>query len=147
MQKNRKLMNISLLVSILTPCLPFLTKAAESASEQIGSDTWEGAKKIWAKLSPKIENNVDAKDAAEKLAARPESEGRKAVFKEELESILKENPALAEEIAQIMAEMQNDSNTGVQINQTSTGDKNQTIGQVSGGKQFANIEGSVTINE
>lgn len=140
-------MNISPLVSILTPCLPFLTKAAESASEQIGSDIWEGAKKIWAKLSPKVENNADAKDAAEKLAARPESEARKAAFQEELELILKDNPALAEEIVQIMAEMENDDNTGVQITQTVTGDRNQTIGQVSGGKQFGNIEGSVTINE
>ena len=140
-------MSIPFVAHVLNFCLPFLTKAAESASEQIGSDTWEGAKKIWAKLSPKVENNVDAKDAAKKLAVSPESEDRKAVFKEELESILKENPALAEEIAQIMAEMQNGSNTGVQINQTSTGDKSQTIGQVSGGKQFANIEGSVTIHE
>ncbi len=140
-------MELSVLVSLLTPCLPYLTKAAESASDKIGADTWEVAKKIWAKLSPKLKNNSDAKDATDKLAAKPESEARKAVFQEELESILKANPGLLEEIAQIMAEMENDNNTGVQITQTVTGDKNQTIGQISGGKQFGNVEGSVTINE
>jgi hypothetical protein len=59
-------------------------KLLRGASGKIGEDTWNTAKKIWDKLHPKIEAKEDAKIAAEQLAAKPESDARKAVFQEEL---------------------------------------------------------------
>lgn len=55
-----------------------------------------------SKLEPALKGN--AKIAAEQVAAKPESEACQAVFQEELETLLKENPDLAQAIAQIMAE-------------------------------------------
>jgi hypothetical protein len=115
----------------LVPYLPLLMNGAIT---QIGKSGVEIAvKQIWEKLEPALKGDVRA--AAEQVAAKPESEPRKAVFLEELETLLNENPDLAKTIAQIMAE----SNIGTQINQLSTGDGAQNIGQVLGGKVFGNL--------
>ncbi len=144
-------MDIVTLTALLSPCLPFLMnlggKAAESAASKIGADTWEAAKKIWDKLSPNVEAKGDAKIAAEQLAAKPESDARKAVFQEELETLLKENPDLEKAIAKILAEASPEAMAGVQISLKVIGNKNQSTGQVTGGKVFGNVKGNVTISE
>lgn len=140
-------MDVTALTALLSPCLPFLMKAAESASSKIGTDAWETAKKIWENLRPKLEAKDDVRVAAEQVAAKPESEARKAVFQEELKTLLKENPDLAEAITQIMTESSSGSALGLQINQAVTGDENQIIGQASGGKVFGSVTGNVNISE
>ena len=114
-------------------------KAAESASGKIGEDSWNTAKKIWDKLHPKIEAKEDAKIAAQQLAAKPDSETRKAVFQEELEILLKENPDLADAIAQILQEKP-EATGGTPIIQTIKNTKGQVTGQMSGGKSIGNID-------
>lgn len=63
-------MDIMTLTALLTPCLPFLIRAAESAStdigKDIGKDAWATAKKIWDKLKPKL----DQKSRPELLQSR-----------------------------------------------------------------------------
>ena len=139
-------MDIVALTALLSSCLPFLMKlgggAAESAASKIGEDTWETAKKIWGKLHPTLEAKEDARIAAEQLAAKPESGARKAVFQEELETLLKETPGLAETIAQILQENPA-ATSGVQINQTVTGNEGQVIGQMTGGKAIGRIDGNI----
>jgi hypothetical protein len=133
-------MDIVTLTALLSPFLMNLGgKAAESAASKLGADTWDAAKKIWDKLSPKVEAKGDAKIAAEQLAAKPESDARKAVFQEELETLLKENPDLANAIAKILAEASPEVISAVQITQTTTGDKNVIIGQMSGGTFQSNV--------
>jgi CHAT domain len=144
-------MDIAVLTTLLSPCLPFLMKwgekAAESASSKISTDAWETAKKIWEKLHPKLEAKDDARVAAEQVAANPESKGHKLVFQEELEKLLKENPDLAKAIAQILQEEAPDRTSGTQIVQTVTGNQNQVIGQMAGGQAFGNITGTVVIGQ
>ena len=134
-------MDVITLTALLSPCLPFLMKlgqkAAESASGKIGEDTWNTAKKIWDKLQPQIEAKEDAKIAAEQLAAKPESEPRKAVFQEELETLLKENPDLADEIAQILQEKP-ETTSGTPII--------QTIKNTITGSRLCSIGGTCTRN-
>jgi transketolase len=139
-------MDVITLTALLTPCLPFLMKlgqkAAESASGKIGEDSWNTAKKIWDKLHPKLEAKEDAKIAAEQLAAKPDSEARKAVFQEELESLLEENPDLVEAIAKIMQE-DSPAASGPQISQTVTNNEGQAINQMTGGKAVGRIDGHI----
>lgn len=143
-------MDIAALSVLLGSCLPFLMKlggtaagkVAESAGSAIGPDAWETAKKIWNKLQPKLVAKEDAKIAAEQLAAKPESEARKAVFQEELEALLKENPDLAETISQIIQESPT-STTGTQINQTVANNDGQVMGQMMGGSAIGQFRGSV----
>jgi transketolase len=139
-------MDVIALTAFLSPCLPFLMKlgekAAESASGKVGEDTWNTAKKIWDKLHPKIEAKEDAKIATEQLAAKPESEARKAVFQEELETLLKENPDLADAIAKIMQE-DSPAVSGVQHIQTVTTNEGQAINQITGSKAVGRIDGNI----
>lgn len=139
-------MDVITLTALLRPCLPFLMKlgekAAESASGKIGEDTWNTAKKIWDKLQPKIEAKEDAKIAAQQLAVKPESEARKAVFQEELETLLKENPDLADAIAKIMQE-DSPAASGTQVMQTVTNNEGQAINQMTGGKAVGRIDGNI----
>ncbi len=125
----------------LVPYLPLLMNGAVT---QIGKSSVEIAvKEIWKIIETVLKAKDDARIAAEQLVAKPDSEPRRAVFLEELETLLNENPDLANAIAQIMAE----SNIGTQINQLSTGNGAQTIGQVLGGKVFGNVAGNLTIHE
>jgi hypothetical protein len=124
---------LNLAISLREQLIPYLPLLTEGASQGIGKGAGEIAvKKIWEKLEPSLKGN--AKIAAEQVAAKPESEARQAVFQEELETLLKENPDLAQAIAQIMAER-----TETQISQVSRGN-GATIGQVTGG----NVNISIT---
>jgi transketolase len=139
-------MDIIALTALLSPCLPFLIKlgekSAETAGSEIGKDTWNRAKKVWEKLHPKVEAKEDAKVAAEQLAAKPDSEARKAVFQEELEILLKENPDLVETLAQIMQEGSTTA-SGTQITQTVENNEGLMIGQMTGGKAVGRIDGNI----
>ena len=144
-------MDIALLATFLSPFLPHLVKlggkaaeaVTEAISEKFGEAAWTKAQKIWQQLSPKVEAKEDMKAATDQAAAKPDSQGRQAVFREELEALLNENPQLAEAIAKIMEEDAPDGTPGTQIIQTVTGDKNQTIGQVLGGTVVGNVKGDV----
>lgn len=132
-------MDVALLTAFLSPFLPFLMKLGEKASEKVGEklgeDSWNKAKAVWLKLHPKMEIKEDLKFAAEQVAAKPESVARKAVFQEELETLLKDNPDLAEAIDKILQENASNGKLGNQ--------NNQAIGQMSGGTAIGNVQGSV----
>lgn len=152
-------MDPATLTAFLAPFLPTLlnlgakaaagvaAKAGETAGTKLTEDAFNKAKAIWEKLFPKVEAKEDAKIAAEQVAAKPDSTARQAVLQEELESLLEENPDLAAAIAKIMEEDAPDGTPGTQIVQHVTGDQNQVIGQMTGGKVFGNVTGNITLNE
>jgi hypothetical protein len=125
----------------VVPYLPFLM---EGALKGIGKSAGEiTVKEIWGKLEPKLNAKNDARQAAIDIVAKPDSEARKAVFQEELETLLIENPDLVQELTQILAE----SSTGVKIDQSVAGVGNQTIGLMSGGTVFGNVTGDITLGK
>lgn len=137
-------MDIALLTAFLVPFLPFLMKfgekASEKAGEKFGEGAWTKATGIWSKLQPKLEVKDDARIAAEQVATKPESEARKAVFQEELDALLKENPDLAKEIAKILQEDAPDGTPGNQVIQNVTGSQNQVF-NISG-SNITNLTGT-----
>lgn len=143
-------MDAALLTAFLAPFLPFLIKFAEKASEKVGEkfgeDAWNKAKAVWSKLHPKVEAKEDLKLATEQVAAKPESNARKAVLQEELETLLKENPDLAVAITQILQEDAPDGTPGNQVIQTITGDQNRFTGQVTARNVLGDVQGNVTLN-
>ncbi|MGB3205071.1 MAG: hypothetical protein WBB28_08790 [Crinalium sp.] len=136
-------MDIIALTAFLSPFLPFLInlgkKSAETAASKFGEDAWNKAKKIWDKLHPAVAAKEDAKVAAEQVAAKPESENRQGVFREEMEILLKENPDLLEAIAQIWQEG-SEASSGTSISQTITNTKGQVTGLQTGGKSQGYID-------
>ena len=139
------------LTAFLTPFLPFLLKlgntAADKAAGKFGEDAWAKAKAVWEKLHPKVEAKEAAKEAATDLAATPEDEDLQTALRVQLKKLLDSDAALAEAIAQILQADAPDGTPGTQIVQNVTGNQNQVIGQVTGGKVFGNVTGNVTIDE
>ena len=82
------------LVTFLAPFLPYLLKmgeqAAEEAGKKLGAEAWEGAKALWAKLKPKVEAKPAAREAAQ------------TALQWQLEKVLAEDEALADEVRQTL---------------------------------------------
>jgi hypothetical protein len=145
-------MEIATLTAFISPFLPFLLKlggkaaekATESAAGKFGEASWAKAQAVWDKLSPKLEAKDSAKEAAVDVANAPEDEDLQVALKVQLKKLLDQDEALENAISQILQEDGFDGTPGTQIVQNVTGDRNQVIGQVTGGQVFGNVEGNVT---
>jgi hypothetical protein len=145
-------MEIATLVAFLSPFLPFLLKlggkaaekATETAAGKFGEASWTKAQAVWEKLSPKVEAKESAKEAAVDFANAPEDEDLRVALKVQLKKLFAEDEALVKAIAQILEADGSDRISCVQIIETVRGDRNQVIGQVTGGQVFGNVEGNVT---
>lgn len=152
---RREVVDIITLTSFLSPFLPALvkigTKAAETvatnAAKEFGEAAWKKAEAVWEKVRPGLEAKAAGKEAIEDLECEPEDQDNVAALETQLKKILKGDENLAAAIAEILEADAPDGTPGIQIVQNVTGDRNLTIGQMTGGKVFGNIDGSVTINE
>ena len=143
-------MDPATLTAFIAPFLPFLLnlgkKAAETlterGSQQFGDAAWQKAQRAWKLLSPKVEAKEAAKEVAVDVATNPEDEDSLAALRLQMRKILEKDESLATEIAQLLDADAPDGTPGMQIVQNVTGNKNQVIGQVSGGKVFGSIEGN-----
>jgi hypothetical protein len=94
-------------VSILAPALStFLgrvrDKSADELGSKVGTEGWEQAKRVWAKLGPKVEAKPGARETAEKLAAHPDDEDLQAAMRVHLREMLNEDPPLRQQLTQII---------------------------------------------
>ncbi len=142
-------MDVAVLTTFLAPFLPSLmklgNKAAEAAAGKFGEDAWNKAKAIWEKLHPKVEAKEAASEAATDVANNPEDEDLQAALRVQLKKLLQQDEALTKAIAQIMEEKAADGTPGMNIVQSVTGNQNQTLGQMSGGKVVGDVQGNVTM--
>jgi hypothetical protein len=145
-------MEIATLTAFISPFLPFLLKlggkalekSTESASGKFGEAAFAKAQAVWGKLEPKVEAKESAKEAAIDVANSPEDQDLQAVLRVQLKKLLEQDEKLMKAIDQILQEDAPDGTPGNQIVQNVTGNQNQVIGQVTGGKVFGNITGNVT---
>jgi hypothetical protein len=122
--------------------VPYLPLLIEGTLKGIGKSTGEiTVKEIWGKLEHKLNAKNDARQAVANIVAKPDSKARQEVFQEELEALLIENPDLAQELIKILEE----SVGSVNINQSISGNNNQTIGQMSGGKVIGKVAGNINL--
>lgn len=93
--------------AVLMPCLPYLvkygTEAAEEIVKDIGSDTWSLAKKLWSKLSGKLQQSPAAWEVVEDIAKSPEDGRAQAMLEYHLQKVLQADAPLADELAAILA--------------------------------------------
>ena len=107
-----KSMNITYLVSFLSPFLPVLLKLGQKTLDK-GSDELakKGAEEIWTRLFPKVEKKPGAMEAAEDVAKNPEDEDAVAALRYQLKKILEdpENTDLVAEISKILEDTKKES--------------------------------------
>ena len=88
--------------ALLAPFLPYLIKggkiAAKAAIEKFGEDAWEGVKKLWGKLKPKVDANPDLQNAMDKAARKSEDERVVKNLEYELEQTFEQDNSFAQEI-------------------------------------------------
>jgi hypothetical protein len=145
-------MDIAILTAFISPFLPFLLKlggkavekSTESASAKFGEAAFGKAQAVWGKLSPHVEAKESVKEAAIDVANNP-SDRTQLVLEVQLEKLLKQDEELMKAIKQILVADAPDGTAGTQIVQNVTGNQNQVIGQVLGGKVIGNITGDVTM--
>jgi hypothetical protein len=91
--------------TLLSPVLSYLLKGGEKAIEEagkkVGTEAWEKAKTVWAKLYPKVKEEPAALEAAESLAQAPADEKAQNALSTRLTQILDQDEALARQIASI----------------------------------------------
>jgi hypothetical protein len=101
----RSPVDVAALTAFLAPCLGFLLGSgkavAEAASEKFGEQLWNHANRLWAKLSPAVEEK-----AAEKVAEHPDDEGARDALGRQIKEALEADPALAAEVERLWDEAQ-----------------------------------------
>ena len=123
-------MEVAALTAFLSPFLPALMRAGESAVEaaatRVGAEALEHAKALWSRLRPKVEENPAAAEAARKVADTADDPRWQTALELQIEALLAEDSGLAQEIASLWEEA---NNAGV----VAVGDRSVAVrGDVSG---------------
>jgi CHAT domain len=140
-------MDHSALAAFISPFLPYLLKMgnnfaekiAETGVQKFGESAWVKVQAIWNQLRPKLEGKEAAMEAAMDVAEHPEDREFQIALRVQLKKLLEQDEALCNAIAQIFQADASDIPPRTEIIQTLTGDRNQVIGQVSGGQVFGNV--------
>lgn len=97
-------------VTTLAPFTPFLIevgkaggkKLAEVMAEKGGEAAWKKAQALWDKLQARFHDGAEVQGAATVVAVKPEDETRQTLLAEVLGGRLQENPALAQELFDLL---------------------------------------------
>jgi hypothetical protein len=118
-------MDISALVSVLAPCLGALLGAVSAAADEVGrgvgSELFEHARRLWAKLRPHVESKPAALEAAQDVAARPEDARARGALELQLEELFTEDRALSDAIALLLRD-------AVDAGVVAAGERNVAVG-------------------
>jgi hypothetical protein len=99
----------ALLTQLLSPAMPYLLGMAKEAGDEIGRQAGGAmlarAEAVWARLRGPVEATEVAREAALELAADPERSDARHVLTRQLEQLLRLQPALAEELDGLLAEL------------------------------------------
>ena len=97
-------------VTTLAPFTPFLIevgkaggkKLAEVMAEKGGEAAWKKAQALWNKLQTRFHDDDEVQVMAMGVAVKPENQARQTMLAEVLGARLQENPALAQELFDLL---------------------------------------------
>jgi hypothetical protein len=102
------MVDVAALAALLSPALPFLTRAGERVATQagqlLGGPAWEHAQRIWERLASAVAARPAAQEAADDVAADVQDGEAHVALVRQLRKILESDPALAEEVEQMLGE-------------------------------------------
>jgi hypothetical protein len=105
---GREMVDVAALAALLSPALPFLTRAggrvATEAGQVLGGEAWDHAQRLWARLADAIASRPAAQEAADDVAADVEDGEARVALVRQLRKILESDPALAETVEQLLGE-------------------------------------------
>lgn len=97
-------------VAWISPFLPYLLNAVKSSgkkfadllAEKGGEVAWDTAQNMWGKISKQAEKNPELQGATMMVAAKPADQAYQTLLANTLSQQLKSDPALAEELMQLL---------------------------------------------
>jgi hypothetical protein len=102
------MVDIGALTALLSPALPFLTRAGErvatEAGQVLGGQAWEHAQRIWERLAGSIAARPAAQEAADDVAADVQDGEARVALVRQLRKILESDPALAGEVEKLLGD-------------------------------------------
>ena len=102
------MIDVAALAALLSPALPFLTRAGgrvtAEAGQVLGHHAWEHAQRIWDRLAGAIAARPAAQEAADDVAADVQDEEARVALVRQLRKIMEGDPALAREVEQLLGE-------------------------------------------
>jgi len=115
----------------IAPLLPYLTRlgeeTAEGAGRQFGSDAWEYAKTLWARLGGQLEERPAAREAVQDVAATPDDGDATAALRQQLRKLLASDEALADELRGLLDQRPNPAGSTVTV--TASGERSIVVGR------------------
>jgi hypothetical protein len=94
------------LVALLAPFLPHLLKVgeglADDAARALASEAGRHVKAIWNRLRPGLEAQPEQLRPASDMAANPDDQAARGAFQYQLRNLLAGDPALAEDIRNLV---------------------------------------------
>ncbi len=134
-------MDVSVLVTLLAPCLGgflgVVTAAANEVGQSVGADLVEHAKRLWAKLRPHVEAKPAALEAAEDVAQRPDDVRARGALELQLEKLLADDPDLSREVQALLSD-------AVAAGVVAAGERNVAVGGDVSGVIISGDDNTVT---
>ena len=90
--------------ALTTYLAAFLPALMQSVADQTGTAAFEHARRLWARLRPKVAESPAAEQAAERVAEAPDDARWRTALELQLEELLAQNPELAKELAALWAD-------------------------------------------
>ncbi len=94
------------IANFLAPFLPYLIMAGEAAAKEAGKKfgeaAWNEAVTLWGKLKPKVDEKPVLKEAAEKVARKPEDKRVIGNLEVELEEVFEQDLSFAQTLHSIL---------------------------------------------
>lgn len=136
---------VKVMAQVLAPALPFLLEvgnaAREKATEALGEGLWDGAKRLWGRITGRGAATEAVVVAAREVALALGDADAEAAFRLQLRKLLAAEPALLAEVEPIVRQLQQFQAIRGQV----TGSGSNAIGQgaTAGGAGSVVISGSV----
>ncbi|MGN8185558.1 hypothetical protein ACTJLD_06165 [Burkholderia sp. 22088] len=101
---------IGTVTSWIAPVLPLLIDAAKDGASELGKkaagEAWDGLVGLWKRLSPRVQKDDTSKAIVDQLAANPEDRDSLAAFRMIVGAAVKSDPALAQDLGTMVAELE-----------------------------------------
>lgn len=130
---------------VLAPALPYLLEigktAREKATEDLGEGLWDGAKRLWGRITGRGAASTPVVEAAKEVALSPTDPDAAAAFRLQLRKLLAAEPELVAEVEPIVRQLQQIQ--AIQVHVTGSGAAAVGPGATAGGAGSVVITGSV----
>jgi hypothetical protein len=117
--------------ALLTPLLPYLVKAGEGASTEIGKKigvaAWEKIKALYETVREKFTGDAYAEETLKRATEKPESEDRRAALAGILAEKAEADPTFGQELARLTQVTIEDEGTSTFLTQVYGGRVNKIV--------------------